>query len=504
MADSDALKPSDDAKVDIISELCWRNIYHAVEIIVEHADFQSIVKMRKVCKEWLRVIDSFNPWQKMLRRRLKDNPDFKKASDLLDWTKYIMSSDPAHRERVKYIAYVGTYLNEKQRILRRSGGEDESLLKFELDVSSYTNTSIKEMGGWLFVMDVDTMDQSCSNILAWDLSCKIYPEYAHKVFEAPDLEDIELQSKIICFSGNNESEPWLDIKIVAAGVVYSKDSATIEDNINMWIVWDFETEDVLHMYQTNDILIKDISLCSNFIVTRSVCRGPGWEAVSIYSHDFKLIKDFIAEDSSAFYLDDGNNVCVAKDDDYYKLTFNGNDQFEQSHLSVSGHITQDPNNTILHKIVGNLAMVEVSVYEEDLRQKNHFKLCELHDSGNLKCLVDKGFVEGKEFERPNLFFRRNSVLLVSDKVQPFPLEDILGGYGKGIFDMKCAKLEGVWHHEDSEHKTRESDGAHYVQLVQTVVSSSSTYIVLRDDRYGKGVPLKLTIIDLRKVKPRLP
>jgi len=544
MMEYDCSKSVGDTRVDIISELCKRNIEHAIDIIVENSDFQSIVRMRQVSKEWKRIVDSYdNPWQMMLMKRLKDNPDFKKAADLFDWTKYITSSEPKHIERVKYIAYMGTYISEKQRILRRSGGEDESALKLELDISSFS--TVKEMGGWLFVIDSDGSD-AFRKLMAWDLSCKNLTSDPQKAFGTPlsphysQLFQRHMEGRIYCYTSNSENEPWRPLETVVAGCyIYdgsdsdnsdsdsksdsdsnsnhsgsdndSRDST--DDGVNCFIVWDFHTGDILRLVKTG---IADISrigmdtvLSHQFYAAVTQREQYGLYDVSIYDAELDHVRLLCTPDRlSDFFVDDGK-IYVMERNLMYRLRYDILPPVESMH-DMSGHIFDDRSSGWLCQIFGNLALAHV--YGGGQKSESHYKLFDISDPENPECLVNKGFDRGQNGEMPRLSLIRNGLLLMSDKVVPFPLEDVFSGYRKGIFDAKCAKLEAeVRYTHGSDQKPRKTGGECYTQQLEPG-SSTPTFIVTRQRRektngqsnpWLGGTPhLTINVIDLRKVKPK--
>jgi len=546
MLEYDCSKSVGDTRVDIISELCKRNIEHAIDIIVENADFQSIVRMRQVSKEWKRIVDSYdNPWQMMLMKRLKDNPDFKKAADLFDWTKYITSSDPKHIERVKYIAYMGTYISEKQRILRRSDGEDESALKLELDVD-ISSSSVKEMGGWLFVCNYDG-SQGKRKIMAWDLSRKNLTTDPQKAFVTPlspysELFRCQREGYIGCYTSNSENEPWRPLETVAAGCwihdgsVSDSDSNSssssdsdsnsnhsgsdndsrdsTDDGVNCFIVWDFHTGDILRLVKTG---ITDISrigmdtvLSHQFFTAVTQREQYGLYDVSIYDTELDLVRVLCTPDKvSDFFVDDGK-IYVMERNLMYRLRYDILPPVESMH-DMSGHIFGDRGSGWIGQIFGNLALAYVYAYTAGVRE-THYKLFDISDPENPECLVNKGFDRGQNGEMPGLSLIRNGLLLMSDKVVPFPLEDVFSGYRKGIFDAKCAKLEAeVQYTHGSDQKPRKTDGVCYAQQLEPG-SSTPTFIVTRqrrEKRNGQSNPwlggtphLTINVIDLRKVKPK--
>jgi len=487
---------SDEIRIDIISELCKRNIEHAIDIIVENADFQSIVRMRRVSKEWKRIIDSYdNPWQMMLMKRLKDNPDFAAASDLLDWTRYIISSDPKHTERVKYIAYIGTYITEKQRILRRSGNDDNtSSLKPDLSESAM----IKEMGGWLFVAQR-------GEISAWDLTSGVDTEYPQKVFTPPrldhedrfisdlippeysaDFAHVKIVPTITCFTSNSESEPWKEMKLIAIGCDYDLPVSSLTIGVGQyWIVLDFDTGAVIHQSDNHHLTFDSIALDSNYLVTLGSTPCDDIVKMSIYNTNYELIRDHEGHNCD-FIMDDGI-IYVITDDEFFMLTRD------------NGHFTE----TVLERyIFGTVSQIFGYVALETFETgKSSFALLDIWDFTDPMLILDKEFVKGKMKQSPRLSLLRNGLLLLSDQVMPFPLEDLHGGYRRGIFDVKCDKPEGVHHMSSSEEKTRDSDGEGYIQLME--IKSSPTYVVTRQDA-GRGQGSALKIIDLRKVKSKLP
>jgi len=510
--ESDCSKAVCDKKVDIFSELCKRNIEHAIDIIVENADFQSIVRMRQVSKEWKRIIDSYdNPWQMMLMKKLKDNPDFAAASDLLDWTRYIISSDPAHHARVKYIAYMGTYITEKQRMLRRSGGQDESALKLELNMSTSV-PSVKEMGGWLFVND--------RKLSAWDLSCERLQKEPQKTFEAPlspwpyfEWAQEQLEGWICCFTSNAEAEPWQTLKTVAAGCGYWDEKGMAD----CYIVWDFNTGEVLRRVKSDNKELDRIRMDTSLIATVNRGRHDGMWHMSIYNNELEFIRGLCAFPDSHYSLliDDKKVYVVALAIEHeqqlwlpirreiYRFSYDGqhpSGPSEESLHDIPDHLTENLVCFRISKIFGNLALAKGYVEPRNgLRDQTQYKLLDIHDLDDPECISNKVFVRGKNREEPGLHLLRNGLLLVSDKVVPFPLEDVLSGYRKGIFDSKCAQLEGVPHSDGSDQETRETDGEGYAQL--EAKSSSPTFIVTTEST-GE-TKLKITAIDLRKVKPKL-
>jgi len=233
--------------MDIVTSLIERNLDHAVEGIVCHLDFQSILAMHKVCTIWNDFLTlSINPWQVMLKQRMKTNPSFEKACDLNDWTKYIMTPDPVHRQRIKYIAYVGTFISEKQRLLRESF--DGCVSNCHGSTSEFTlneEGEVRAIDGWWFVAN--------NRISAWSFSAPdaMRPE---KVFQLPDpvtssrlhpmtSQTIVAADRIDVFTTDNEFKPWKKLVLVAAGC--TSDHARTGYQPHYWVVWSFETSAVL-------------------------------------------------------------------------------------------------------------------------------------------------------------------------------------------------------------------------------------------------------------------
>jgi len=97
-----------DSRINIISELSNRNMGHVLKLIIGQLDFQSILRMQYVCKEWLQLLKWINPWKVILEKKMRRNPKFKASMDFFKWSQLIRSPDSEnYYERVKALAYVG-------------------------------------------------------------------------------------------------------------------------------------------------------------------------------------------------------------------------------------------------------------------------------------------------------------------------------------------------------------------------------------------------------------
>jgi len=513
--------------VDILAELMERNMHHVLEAIVAHLDFQSILKMFQVCRKWNASLSTpaLNPWQSLLKVRMRTKPLFKRACDLNDWTKYIMSSDPMHFQRIKYIAYVGIFISEKQRVLR--GTWEKRLDQGDYGLGSYTMITTerlekysyrttKVMADWLF---------GCNDkVLAWNLShpgtMRLRSMKPKKVFYLPsplESEDKpERKDYITTITSNSEFKPWEKLEQVAVACR----SKAEDDRSHYFVIWSFETCAVLHK-MSREHEIVNLKLDSDiFVVVRrereleplsGLCKTESKRLIiEVYDKDHQITQQF--EHTCAL------NHFITGDKIFLKsMSHLSNDQTlhcyeQQGHQLNHSELSLGRFCPSFSQFFGN-TMATIVTTKLDNGWSTKYILSDVADSNNNPTSVlEVDLLSGEvDLKLCNNSIQISSECLTNSPAKPVhawssPIEDILSESGRAELLHEFNRAS-VTRDEANEY---EGEITFYVYRYG-IVPSSPTFIVTKavqdetiDEYHGpkpsQEPPTKIHVIDLRAVR----
>jgi len=476
-------------KVNIISELFKKGLSQVAEVIIGHLDFQSILKMHKVCTDWSQFLKSeVNPYQVILKRRIETRSIFKQACHLNNWTKYIMSSDPSHYQRIKHMAYIGTYISEKQRLSRSMAGRNKREPDFVLNQSDDERKIVKEMRGKLFVA-------ASAKIAVWNLS-QPTAKQPEKVLEidlsgtgSPKTDQDKTEVEIEQLTTNSEYQPWEEIKMVAAGVKFSNhedddEFENFEDDgyfgESMWYVWNYETSQVIRTGYTWNIDIEDLRLDSKHLI---VCTGEeveleqgpgrGWGFIVFdIAKNFKCVQQVRPTDGQCM-VDEDKIVWITQKDrnsnDSCRATYrhDGKKYVGKAHLP-SAMDTEGWAPTLRNQVMGNLGMVSndwkrklwtgVSRF---IKKETLFDVSDI--SAKPKPVMEILFkVSNGDHLYCKLKLTYGGFQMFTDKVVHYSTEDVLAD--RKNFLAECASVCDTKHDRRVDHSIVTSTGAFIVSM----------------------------------------